>query len=152
MNRVTLHFLVSALALLPSFAGAAARAGSAYDDVTAEGKTCEKKRDFVGAERCYKRAIKLDPNISSAHAMLGWIYTQTKRRPAAIKEERLAIELNSNDPDAHYHLGALLFMQKRMQEAADEYRESARIDPKRHCQCGPVPSLLKRYPARPRTG
>ena len=121
-------------------------AGDSYDRAMAQAMLAKEAHLFHKAERYYRAAISLKPRQSLPHTQLGWVYTQEKKLAQAKREEETAIKLNNGDADAYYNLAGILFMEHKYALAAVEYRKSLAIDPDRHCKCGPLYSLLKKYP------
>ncbi len=80
---------------------------------------------------CWRRAIKLDPKLVSAHYNLGVILGSHKRDyDAAIACFRQVLELDPKYAVAHEGLGAALRAKGQMVAAIAEYREAIKLDPK----------------------
>ena len=104
--------------------------------------------DFGNAEKEYKEAIKINPNLAEVHYNLGVLLERLKRHDEAEKEYREVIKINPNYMAAHYNLGNLLADLKRYDEAEKEYRETIRINPyfvQAHYNLGNLLKALKRY-------
>jgi tetratricopeptide (TPR) repeat protein len=58
----------------------------------------QRKERLDDAERVYKKALALDPNLPQAHNSLGIIYDALDRRAEAFQEYTKALELEPNNP------------------------------------------------------
>jgi eukaryotic-like serine/threonine-protein kinase len=77
-----------------------------------------------------KKALELNPGLSTAHLALGMINVSKFDWDAAEKEFQRAIEANPNDAAAHYGYGlAGLAPQKRYDEALAQFRKALELDP-----------------------
>jgi adenylate cyclase len=74
-----------------------------------------------------RKAILLDPELSVAHAALGWVLLWKKRHDDALASFRRAAELNSNE--APYGYGNALTYAHRAEEAVAELERAMRLDP-----------------------
>lgn len=104
--------------------------------------------DSENAEKEYKEAIKINPNLAEVHYNLGVLLERLKRHDEAEKEYREVIKINTNYMAAHYNLGNLLADLKRYNEAEKEYRETIRINPyfvQAHYNLGNLFRDLKRF-------
>ena len=81
------------------------------------------------AEKEYKIAIELNPNIPQAHNNLAGLYEISKRRPLAIIEYKKAIELDPENAKTHYNLGIIYGRSEKLDLAKKELMESFRLDP-----------------------
>ena len=88
--------------------------------------------DNANARLAVDEAIKLDPNYAPARQVLGALLRRTGDFAGAIREAKLALSLKP-DPEftmrAHLTLGLTYKQLKRYPEAADEFREAARLVP-----------------------
>lgn len=90
---------------------------------------------MVPAVREARRALELAPDLAAAHRAWGAIVrdlpTSETEDPLRESEEALrrAVELNPSDPWAHYWLGQTLDMMGRHDEALDQARRAAELDP-----------------------
>lgn len=84
--------------------------------------------DWPGAEREFRRALELNPSLSSAHA--GYAeYLQTQNRgDDAIRELRRAQELDPLLPVAHGHLPLYLFELRRYEQAVEAAHQSTQTN------------------------
>ncbi|MCI4356317.1 MAG: tetratricopeptide repeat protein [Thermoplasmata archaeon] len=85
---------------------------------------------FPKARAAAEAALRVDPNLSEAHASLGLVRFQYERDFAgADKELRRAIELNPNYPAAHQFYADYLKAMGRFDEALREMRRALALDP-----------------------
>jgi TolB-like protein/DNA-binding winged helix-turn-helix (wHTH) protein/Flp pilus assembly protein TadD len=121
------------LAVMPQAKAAAARAIELDETVADAHASLGKIKlsfdwDWPGAEREFRRALELNPNLSSAHA--GYAeYLQTQNRgDDAIRELRCAQELDPLLPVAHGHLPLYLFELRRYDQAVEAAHRSTQTD------------------------
>jgi Flp pilus assembly protein TadD len=81
------------------------------------------------AEAVAHSAIALDPNADTAHELLSLVAQGRKDWPGAERHARAALELMPDSASALSLLGQALTHQKRLHEAADIFRQAARIAP-----------------------
>jgi len=85
------------------------------------------------ARETAKKALKLDPNLTEAHASLGIVYLEFKHDVvAAEKEFRKAIELNPSYATAQHWQALALHGQLRFEEAFDFAVKAVELDPHAH--------------------
>lgn len=65
------------------------------------------EHDAEGAERLFRQAIELQPEVESAHRGLGLALREEGRLAEAFRELQTATQLNPADSDAHYTLGSV---------------------------------------------
>ncbi len=100
------------------------------------------------AEKEYREAIRLNPNLAEAHNGLGLLLYDLKRYEEAEKEYREALKINPNYTEAHNNLGNLLDDLKRYEEAEKEYKEALKLNSNyadAHNNLGVSLQNLKRY-------
>ena len=68
---------------------------------------------FELAEKCYKKALKIDPNIPEAYNNLGLIYKFTSRMNEAELNYRKAIKLKNDYAEAYRNLCDIKFFEKK---------------------------------------
>jgi tetratricopeptide (TPR) repeat protein len=100
------------------------------------------------ALKLYRKAVAMRPASSEAHAELGWVLFELKEVDEAMREEIKAIELNRRNANAYHHLGAIYLSMNMWNEAADQFRMSLALDPKKRCNCGPIEALIMSHPPR----
>jgi eukaryotic-like serine/threonine-protein kinase len=85
---------------------------------------------FRHAEAAAREALRLDPDLTEAHASLGLIeFVYRWNWSAAEKELRRAIELNPSSVAAHARYWSLLAALGRTQEAREQIQASRVLDP-----------------------
>lgn len=104
----------------PSSRAAAARAAV----VAREGASWLGQRRFDEAERCFRAAIALRPDLPEAHVTLGAILGVLGRPAEAVASFRAALELRPASADAHGNLGNALRDLGRLGEAEHHLREA----------------------------
>lgn len=87
------------------------------------------RHDYVGAERFYREAIRIDSTWIPAYVNLADLYRAESRDSAAEPLLRKAITLAPNTAEPHYALGLLLVRRQRLQEAIPELRKAAELRP-----------------------
>ena len=85
--------------------------------------------DLVQAEKDSETAIRLDPNLSEAHAARGLALSLSKRFEEAEKEFEKAIELDLNLFEAYYFYARACFVQGKYEEAKNLYLKASRVNP-----------------------
>ena len=65
------------------------------------------QHDAAGAERLFRQAIEVQPEVEAAHRGLGLALREEGRLPEAFRELQTATQLDPSDPDAHYTLGSV---------------------------------------------
>jgi TolB-like protein/Flp pilus assembly protein TadD/predicted Ser/Thr protein kinase len=137
-----------AIALDPSFAAAyaglsRAHAGMYWFFYDRTKERVEKSR--ITAER----AVALAPNLSDAHAALGWHHYHTRLDyEAAIKEFSIALQLDPNNPEVSYGMAAVLRRQGNMSESIKHWRKVLAVNPRAsdmERQLGETLMLARRY-------
>ena len=85
--------------------------------------------DLEQAEKDSDTALKLDPNLSEAHAARGLALSLSKRFEEAEKEFEKAIVLNLNLFEAYYFYARACFVQGKYEEAKNLYIKASRVNP-----------------------
>ncbi|MBD8525293.1 type IV pilus biogenesis/stability protein PilW [Pseudomarimonas arenosa] len=86
------------------------------------------KGDFETAQEKLQRAVQLDPNLASAHTLLGILNERINRPELAEQFYRKAVKLKPDDGAASNNLGAFLCAQGRFEESLP-YFDKAVQDP-----------------------
>ncbi len=81
------------------------------------------------AVKCYRQALRLDPNQSVIHNNLGVALALQSREKEAAACYRRAIELEPDDAEAHNNLGNMLRFSGQMNEALDCYDAALKLSP-----------------------
>ncbi len=83
------------------------------------------ERALVSAET----AVGLDPDLASAHVMLGFTLTEMGQWSRAEAELRAAVEMEPGSAEAHKRLGNLLWISGRPEEGLRELGTALELDP-----------------------
>jgi eukaryotic-like serine/threonine-protein kinase len=86
--------------------------------------------DWSGAEREFKQAIQLNPNLPTAHLWYGDFLTNTGRIEDGVRETQKAQALDPVSLIINTNLGWEYYVAGRNDEAADQLRKVLEIDPK----------------------
>lgn len=84
---------------------------------------------FDGAVRCYKQALRLDPNNPRTINNLATVLDQQGKHQEAERLYRKAIELAPDSATYVKNLGTNLFAQHEFQRGSEEYRKALSLDP-----------------------
>ena len=92
----------------------------------------QKAGDCSSAEKKYRHALKMNPDLGDAYVALGiCLYQDSKEYNGAERAWREAIRLNSRNHLAHYHLAVLLHdVKKDLHAAESAYRNAAVANPR----------------------
>ena len=85
--------------------------------------------DWKAAERSFRRALELNPNLSGAHAHYGWYLQLMGRQEDGIVEEKRAAELDPLDPVLESWVGAMYWDAGRYEEAIAEAQKALELNP-----------------------
>ncbi|WP_458181263.1 tetratricopeptide repeat protein [Bradyrhizobium sp. 14AA] len=96
---------------------------------TALGNFLARQENAVEAEAEYRAALRLDPSFVAAAVNLSDLYRQLGRDSDGEKILREALSASAQDASLHHALGLTLVRQKRSEEALDELRRAASLDP-----------------------
>ncbi len=81
-------------------------------------------RQMPQAEREYREALRLRPELPSLHLELGQVYANSAQWPKAEAEFRAETKLRPGNAEAAYRLGAALLQQGKATEALEELRRA----------------------------
>ena len=84
--------------------------------------------DLEQAEKDSQMALRLNPNLSEAHAARGLALSLSKRFEEAEQEFQKAIELNHNLFEAYYFYARACFVQGKFEKAKDLYLTASRVN------------------------
>ncbi|HIE04822.1 MAG TPA: tetratricopeptide repeat protein, partial [Candidatus Latescibacteria bacterium] len=89
---------------------------------------------YSEALKAARRALELDPQSSSAHSVLGFLYDRMAEKDRrmlarAVLHYRRAVQFNPRNAGLHNNLGNALVHQGKLQEAEAEFRQAIRIRP-----------------------
>src|ERR1035438_1040697 len=86
-------------------------------------------RDWVGAEREFRRAIDLNPNYANGHHWYGEFLSLVGRHKQAIEESQRARELDPLSNIINTWVGSRYFFARQYDKAIEEYRNAIEMDP-----------------------
>lgn len=86
-------------------------------------------RDWVGAEREFKRALELDPNYAPAHHWYSMYLALLGRKQQALAEAEKAYELDPLSPVAGANLAKILQENGQYNKAINQARRTLELDP-----------------------
>lgn len=84
---------------------------------------------YPHAQRCYRRALELNPDDADCHYGLGTVYTKLRKYERAEEEYRQAAELRRDYVDAYISLGVLAYREGDFAGAQEQWTAARRIDP-----------------------
>lgn len=119
-----------------------------FDSLLHKAEALVKKQKSQAAMVLLKRAIKLKPTNSTAHANMSYCLWANGKVSAALQEAQKAVKLNPNDPLARHFLGVIYLSMGNNQDAVNNFRAEYKIDPKRNCHCGTINGLLLTNPSQ----
>ncbi len=85
---------------------------------------------YPHAERCYLRALELNPDNPDSHYGLGTVYTKLRRYQDAEAQYRQAAELRRDFADAYISLGILAYREGDFAMAQQQWTAATRVDPR----------------------
>ena len=88
-----------------------------------------KKADYRSSISEALNAVKYQPNLSDAHAILGSSYLRLNRLADAERELQAAIDQDAKNSRALYETGNLLLVKGRFKEAAESYTAAIAVRP-----------------------
>ena len=86
-------------------------------------------RDWVGAEREFRRAIELNPNYANGHHWYAEFLSLVGRHQEAIAESERARELDPLSNIINTWVGSRYFFARQYDKAIEEYRNAVEMDP-----------------------
>src|SRR6185503_17202659 len=94
------------------------------------GSRAANSRDWTAAERHYRRALELNPDLMPLWVQLGHAMKERGEYAGAEVAYRRALALDGTAADTHLQLGHLMKLQGRFDEAAESYAQAAHLDPR----------------------
>jgi TolB-like protein/Tfp pilus assembly protein PilF/class 3 adenylate cyclase len=85
--------------------------------------------DWSGAEKGFKRAIKLNSNYNNAHHWYSHYLTAMGRTEESLAESERALELDQLDIGMNLHLGWHYFYARKYDVAIDQFRKTLQLEP-----------------------
>jgi tetratricopeptide (TPR) repeat protein len=86
-------------------------------------------RDWSGADKAFRRAIELNPQVGAIHSHYSIYLTVMGRHDQAIAEGRRALELDPLSIRIHRNQSARFYHARRYDEAVRQYSEALELDP-----------------------
>ncbi len=86
-------------------------------------------RDWAGAERLLRAALREDPKHAEAHQHLARLYEQQQRLDDAMAAYGKAIDLDPSLAEAHNQIGILLHRQGKLPQAIAQLEQAIRANP-----------------------
>jgi adenylate cyclase len=124
----SIRFLEQAVQADPNFAGACAMLANQL--ISLSGETMPPEVAFPRARELIERALRLEPNSAEAHLARGNLAFQDEHDWAIAEWElRRALELNPSSAPAHYWYAIILRSLLRFDEALEQIRLAAELDP-----------------------
>lgn len=135
-------YLSEALAIQPDYAGALAAIALVYrldarGERSAEGFRTASARALAAAES----ALRLDGDLSEAHAIIGWLKFFDLQWSAAEQAFSRAIALDASNADAHHGFGFYLNAMNQSKAAIDHLNRARQLDP-----LSPLMSVAAHWP------
>jgi tetratricopeptide (TPR) repeat protein len=91
---------------------------------------CWVEWDWEGAEKEYKEALRLNPNLAGAHSGYSQLLCIMGRTEEALPHMELALELDPLSPVIHFSSGMVLgYYHRRWDDAISAFRNSLEIEP-----------------------
>lgn len=85
--------------------------------------------DWEGAERAYRRAIQPNENHADVRLCYAWFLSAMQRGEEAKTQLERALKLDPLNAFFQWFVGLKLFLQRRYDEAIDQFRRTLQLDP-----------------------
>jgi TolB-like protein/tetratricopeptide (TPR) repeat protein len=85
--------------------------------------------DWIGAERAFRRAIELKPNLAPAYGQYSFLLQAQARFEEAVAQARKAVAIDPRSALSLSDEGRALYRARRFDEAEDLYARSLELDP-----------------------
>ena len=127
--RCGIEFFQQAIDSDPTYALAYAGMADAYRSLPINGDIPSGEA-MPKARAAAEQALRIDPGLSDADSVLGWVgFWFDQDWAGAENEFRISLELNPNNPDARRGYSVLLTCLGRHDEAIAQMRKAREIDP-----------------------
>ena len=127
--RRGIEFFQQAIDTDPTYALAYAGMADAYRSLPINGDVPSGEA-MPKARAAAEQALRIDPGLSDAHSVLGWVgFWFDQDWAGAENEFGIALELNPNNPDARRGYSVLLTCLGRHEEAIAQMKKAREIDP-----------------------
>ena len=87
------------------------------------------RRDWAEAERCYRRALEVEPGYALAYFNLGNLCDERGDAEGAQTCYEKALTLNASYADAHYNLALLCQREGLVMKAVRHWKAYLKLDP-----------------------
>lgn len=88
------------------------------------------KGQISEAEKCFEKALSIDPDNAMAYCGLGQVYTQRRDLDRAMSYYTQAFLIDRANPQAYIGLGCVYFMKGDTAKAIESYKEAISLDAK----------------------
>ena len=85
--------------------------------------------DWSGAEKDFKRAIELNPNVAQIHLAYGWYLMSAGHFDEALPQMRRAQELDPHNRLINRAIGQLFYFSRQYDKALDYYQSLLVLEP-----------------------
>jgi tetratricopeptide (TPR) repeat protein len=99
-------------------------------------------KDGKEAEKCYRKAIELNPNEGRYHRQLGMVLMNLNRGQEAERELAIAVNMDPNDWKSLLLQGTIAHSQKRFEVETKLYKKVISLLPPHH---GPLKAKLEKF-------
>lgn len=123
-----IKFFEETIARDTDFARAHSALAAAYTVLPTYTKA-NRSESFEAAERAAHTALRLNPELSEPHAVLGRLYSKRSQWRRAERQFRHAVALDPEDPVTRFWYGIHSISVGRLQEALTHYEKALSIDP-----------------------
>lgn len=86
-------------------------------------------RNFVEAERCFRRALQINPRLATAHQWYSYMLVKQRRFTESIDHARRAIAIEPFSLPANINLAVVLYYARLDDEALQQCRKLIEMDP-----------------------
>jgi len=85
--------------------------------------------DLQDAQKCYQRAVKLDPQYAEAINNIGTVYYSRQSYRRAISQYKKVLRLRPDSASTLANLGSAYFARKQYELASESYQKALALDP-----------------------
>lgn len=85
--------------------------------------------DWEGAEKCFLKAIEINPNSAETHQYYAMLLTTLGHHKKALKEAELAHQLDPLNPPISYILSFVYFNNNQSETAIEQQKKTLELDP-----------------------
>ena len=106
------------------------------------GRLYVSQRKTDQAEKAFKKALELAPDVALLHYELGQLYLLERKLSAAESAFRSALKKEETNSEVHTALGLVLASQGRVDEASTQYRRAFQLNPQNAVAANNLAALL----------